>query len=124
MRVRTLATDAGERLIGRMLGAAQALRTALGLGGGITLTAGEIHEAVLDRGTAFPLANGCRRAKGADRIEVEGPTDTDLPALKCLGCATEIVSWCIRVLVPRAAVLERLLERWLLGEGTADAAAA
>ena len=125
VRVRTLTTDAGERLIGRMLGAAQAqaLRLALGLGGGIALTAEEVYEAVLDRGTAFPLANGWRlarrRAMGAARIEVEGPADTDLPALKRLGCTTEIVSWRTRVLVPRAAVLERLLDRWPLGEGGA-----
>ena len=125
VRGRTLTTDAGERLIGRMLGAAQAqaLRLALGLGGGIALTAGEVYEAVLDRGTAFPLANGWRlarrRAMGAARIEVEGSADTDLPALKRLGCTTEIVSWRTRVLVPRAAVLERLLDRWPLGEGAA-----
>ena len=125
VRVRTLATDAGEHLIGRMLGAAQAqaLRLAMGLGGGIALTAEEVYEAVLDRGTAFPLANGWRlarrRAMGAVRIEVEGPADTDLPALKRLGCTTEIVSWRTRVLVPRAAVLERLLDRWPLGEGGA-----
>ena len=129
VRVRTLTTDAGERLIGRMLGAAQAraLRLALGLGGGVALTAEEVYEAVLDRGTAFPLANGWRlarrRAMGADRIEVEGPADTDLPALKRLGCTTEIVSWRTRVFAPRAAVLERLLDRWPLGEGAAAAAA-
>ena len=127
VRVRTLATDAGERLIGRTLGAAQArmLRIALGLGGDAGLTAEEVREAVLERGAAFPLANGWRlarrRAMGADRIEVEGPTDTDLPALKRLGCATEIVSWRTRVFVPRAAVLERLLDRWPLGEAAADA---
>ena len=123
MRVRTLATDAGERLIGRTLGAAQAqaLRLALGLGGGVALTAGEVHEAVLDRGTAFALANGWRlarrRAMGRDRLEVEGPADTDLPALKRLGCTTEIVAWRTRVLVPGAAVLGRLLDRCPLGEG-------
>ena len=127
VRVRTLATDAGERLIGRMLGAAQArmLRIALGLGGDVGLTAEEVCEAVLDRGMAFALANGWRlarrRAMGADRIEVEGPADTDLPALKRLGCTTEIVSWRTRVFAPRAAVLERLLDRWPLGD-TADAA--
>ena len=125
VRVRTLTTDAGERLIGRTLGAAQAqaLRVALGLGGGVTLTAGEVHEAVIGGGTAFPLANGWRlarrRAMGALRVEVEGPADTDLPALKRLGCTTEIVSWRTRVFVPGAAVLERLLERWPLGEGAA-----
>ena len=123
VRVRTLTTDAGERLIGRTLGAAQAqaLRLALGLGGGVALTAGEVHEAVIGGGTAFPLANGWRlarrRAMGALRIEVEGPADTDLPALKRLGCTTEIVAWRTRVFVPGAAVLERLLERWPLGEG-------
>ena len=125
VRVRTLTTDAGERLIGRTLGAAQAqaLRTALGLGGGVALTAGEVHEAVIGGGTAFALANGWRlarrRAMGALRLEVEGPADTDLPALKRLGCTTEIVSWRTRVFVPGAAVLARLLERWPLGEGAA-----
>ena len=123
VRVRTLATDAGERLIGRMLGAAQvrALRLALGLGGGVALTAGEVHEAVIGGGTAFPLTNGWRlarrRAMGAMRVEVEGPADTDLPALKRLGCTTEIVSWRTRVFVPGADTLARLLERWPLGEG-------
>ena len=58
---------------------------------------------------------------GRERIEVEEPADTDLPALKHLGCATEIVSWRTRVFVPGADTLERLLERWPLGEG-ADAA--
>ena len=55
MRVRTLATDAGERLIGRVLGAAQArmLHIALRLGGDVGLTAEEVCEAVLDCGTAF-----------------------------------------------------------------------
>ncbi len=125
VRVRTLTTDAGERLIGRTLGAAQAqaLRLALGLGGGVALTAGEVHEAVIGCGTAFPLANGWRlarrRAMGALRVEVEGPADTDLPALKRLGCTTEIVAWRTRVLVPGADTLARLLERWPLGEGTA-----
>ena len=125
VRVRTLTTDAGERLIGRTLGAAQAqaLRLALGLGGGVALTAGEVHEAVIGGGTAFPLANGWRlarrRAMGALRLEVEGPADTDLPALKRLGCTTEIVSWRTRVFVPGADTLERLLERWPLGEGAA-----
>ena len=53
--MRTLDTDAGERLIGRMLGTAQAraLRIALGLGGDMGLTAEEVCKAVFDCGTAF-----------------------------------------------------------------------
>ena len=82
-----------------------------------------MYEAVLDRGAAFALANGWRlarwRAMGMDRIEVKGPDDTDLPALKRLGCATEIVSWRTRVFAPTAAVLEYLLDRWPLGEAAA-----
>ena len=64
----------------QMLGAAQvrALRIALGRGGDIGLTAEEVYEAVLDRGTAFPLANGWRlarrRAMGMERIKVERTT--------------------------------------------------
>ena len=106
MRVHTLVTDAGERLIGRMLRAAQPrmLRIALGLGGDVGLAAEEVYEAVLDRGMAFALANGWRLARrhatGADRIEVEGPADTDLPTLKRLGYTTEIVSWRNRVFAP------------------------
>ena len=43
------------------------------------------------------LANGWRlgrrRLMGAERTELEGPVDTDLPVLKRLGCVTEIVRW-------------------------------
>ena len=39
------------------------LRIALGLGGNVGLTAEEVCEAVLDRGTSFPLANGWRLAR-------------------------------------------------------------
>ena len=56
---------------------------------------------------------------GAERIEIEGPVDTDLPALKRLGCVTEIVSWRTRVFVPGAPVIERLLDRYPLDAGTA-----
>ena len=51
---------------------------------------------------------------GAERIELEGPVDTDLPALKRLGCVTEIVSWCTRVFAPGAHAIGRLLDRYPL----------
>ena len=37
---------------------------------------------------------------GAGRVEIEGPADNDLAALKRMGCTTEIVSWRTRVFVP------------------------
>ena len=120
LRVRRLRTDDGDALIGRVLNPQQAtaLRTAFGLSGGPALSAAEVHEALTGRGTPFGLANGWRlmrrRLMGADRIEIEGPVDTDLPVLKRLGCVTEIVSWRTRVFAPDADTIGRLLDRYPL----------
>ncbi|MCY3846464.1 MAG: strawberry notch family protein [Acidobacteria bacterium] len=117
MRVRRLTTDEGAALIGRVLDAEQvrAVRQAFGLGGGFDMTGEEAFEAVLSRGAAIPLANGWRVARrrlmGADRVEIEGPADTHLPALKRLGCTVEIVSYRARVFAPNADTLGRVLER-------------
>ena len=51
---------------------------------------------------------------GADRIEIEGPADTDLPALRRMGCTVEIVSFRARIFAPRADAVERILDRWPL----------
>ena len=120
LRVRRLRTDGGDALIGRVLNPEQAaaMRRAFGLGGGVRLSAAEVHQALTGRGTAFNLANGWRlircRQMGADRIEVVGAVDTDLPALKRLGCVTEVVSWRTRVFVPGADTVGRLLDRYPL----------
>ena len=125
MRVRRLTTDEGEAMIGRVLGPAEALdfRAALGLAGGSGLTPAELHEEVMARGTAFPLANGWRIARrrlaGADRIEIEGPADGQIDTLKRLGCVTEIVSYRTRVFVPAETVLSRVVERWPVGQAAA-----
>ena len=120
MRVRRLATDTGEALIGRVLDAEQvaAVRTAFGLDGALAMTGSEAFEAVMGRGSALALANGWRLARrrimGADRIEIEGPADTDTALLKRIGCTVEIVSWRARAFAPGADVLDRVLERWPL----------
>ena len=49
---------------------------------------------------------------GAERVEIEGPADSDIATLKRMGCTVEIVSWRTRVFVPSETVLERVLERW------------
>ena len=72
----------------------------------------------MGRGSALALANGWRLARrrimGADRIEIEGPADTDTALLKRIGCTVEIVSWPARAFAPGAEVLDRVLERWPL----------
>ena len=120
MRVRRLTADDGESLIGRVLDAEQvsAARTAFGLDGGFAMTGPEAFEAVMGRGTALILANGWRLARrrimGADRVELEGPADTDTAMLRRIGCTVEIVSYRARAFAPGAEVLMRILERWPL----------
>ncbi len=120
MRVRRLTSDDGISLIGRVLDAeqVQAVRAGFGLDGGPAMTAPEAFAAVMDRGNALALANGWRLARrrlmGANRVEIEGPADTDLPALRRMGCTVEIVSFRARIFAPGADTLERLLDRWPL----------
>ena len=120
MRVRRLTSDDGISLIGRVLDAEQvaAVRTSFGLDGGPAMTGAQAFEAVMERGNALALANGWRLARrrlmGANRVEIQGPADTDLPALKRMGCSVEIVSWRTRVFVPNADAIERIIERWPL----------
>ena len=118
MRVRRLTADDGQALIGRTVTAEQAVafRAACGLGGGLGMTPDELDAAIIVRGESFPLVNGWKLARRSisyiDRIEVEGPTDADLPALKRLGCVTEVLAWKTRTFVPGTDVLERLIERY------------
>ena len=120
MRVRRLTSDDGLALIGRVLDAEQvrAVRAAFGLDGGPAMKGAEAFVAVMERGNALALANGWRLARrrlmGANRVEIEGPADTDMAVLKRMGCATEIVSWRTRVFAPSVAVTERIIERWPL----------
>ena len=120
MRVRRLTSDDGISLIGRVLDAEQvrAVRAGFGLDGGPAMTGKEAFEAVMGRGNALSLANGWRLARrrlmGADRVEIEGPADTDMDALKRMGCTVEIVSFRARIFAPNAGALERILDRWPL----------
>ncbi len=118
MRVRRLRTDDGEALIGRVLdvGQVRAVRAAFGLAGGPVMTGAEAFDEVMARGAALALANGWRLARrrimGADRVEIEGPTDSDTEVLKRMGCIVEIISWRTRIFAPGPDILERVLQRW------------
>ncbi len=120
MRVRRLTSDDGISLIGRVLDAEQvrAVRAGFGLDGGPAMTGAEAFAAVMERGNALALANGWRLARrrlmGRNRIELEGPADTDLPALRRMGCTVEIVSFRARIFAPNAGAMERILDRWPL----------
>ena len=120
MRVRRLTSDDGISLIGRVLDAEQvgAVRVAFGLDGGPAMTGSEALAAVMERGSALALANGWRLARrrlmGGNRVEIEGPADIDLPALRRMGCTVEIISWRTRVFAHGAETIERILERWPL----------
>ncbi len=120
MRVRRLTSDDGISLIGRVLDAEQvrAVRAGFGLDGGPAMTGKEAFEAVMERGNALSLANGWRLARrrlmGADRVEIEGPADTDMDALKRMGCTVEIVSFRARIFAPNAGAMDRILDRWPL----------
>ena len=120
MRVRRLQTDDGEALIGRVLDSEQvrAVRSAFGLAGGPVMTGTEAFEAVIGRGVALALANGWRLARrrimGVDRVEIEGPVDSDTTLLKRMGCTVEIISWRTRIFAPGPDLLERVIERWPL----------
>ena len=127
MRVRRLTTDDGAALIGRLLNAADAAdtRAAFGLEHDGPLRPSELHAAILTAGAAFALANGWRLARrriaALERIELEGPDETHLAALKRLGCTTEIITYRTRVFVPTEAVLARFIAHWPLAPAT-DAA--
>ena len=117
LRIRRLATNDGERLIGRVLEPEEALRLRrmADASVGFDLSAQDIVRAVLDRRARFALANGWelvrRLVLGRARLEIRGPGPRDLESLKRLGCETEIVSWQTVLFADEPHVLERILAR-------------
>ena len=109
MRVYRLQTQEGERVIGRLVTRDQLMRLcgALGVDSEIEMSAADVLEAVMDRGTRVHLAGGLSlrrsRVMHANRMEVTGFGPNDLPALKAIGCFTEIISWKTRAFVPLEA---------------------
>ncbi len=118
MRVYRLQTDEGERVIGRLVTQEQLMRLCgdLGVDSGIEMSAADVSQAVMLRGTRLHLAGGlslCRsRVMGTNRLELTGFGPSSLPALKAIGCFTEIISWKTRAFVPtdNDEVLQKLLQ--------------
>ncbi|MCY3761191.1 MAG: strawberry notch family protein [Gemmatimonadetes bacterium] len=120
MRIRKITTDDGESLIGRLVDPDQlrTVRRSFGLDDGPPITGSEAFEALMQRGASFKFTNGWRlsrrRVMGANRIEITGPADTDISALRHIGCTIEIVQFRARVFVSDAELLQRVVTRWPL----------
>ncbi len=117
LRIRRLATDDGERLIGRVLEPEEALRLRRQADDSVAfeLDTEDIVRAVRERHARFALANGWeivrRLVLGRARVEIRGPDHRDIAGLKRLGAETEIVSWQTVVFADEPRVLARVLER-------------
>jgi protein strawberry notch len=117
VRVYRLETDAGERIIGRLVSpawVAQAMESEAP-----TLAPDEAFAAVLDGRTVLQLQDELtlRRARvmGEFRIELSDFTDGMVDRLKAIGLVSEIISWKLRLFVPVGtsgpSILARLMER-------------
>jgi predicted RNA methylase len=117
MRVYRLQTDAGERVIGRLVSpawVAQAISA-----DGVSITPAGAWSAVLDGRTILELQDGLslRRARVMSlfRVELCGFTDGMVARLKAMGLISEIIAWKLRLFVPTGAegpaILAGLMER-------------
>ncbi|KAF0097326.1 MAG: putative methylase/helicase [Rhodospirillaceae bacterium] len=117
MRVYRLQTDAGERVIGRLVSPAwmaQAVST-----DSVNIAPSEAWTGVLDGRTILELQDGLslRRARvmSLHRVELVGFTDGMVDRLKAMGLISEIIAWKLRLFVPTGAsgpeILTGLMER-------------
>jgi len=117
-RVYRLQTDAGERVIGRLVSPAWVAQAVCA--DGVSLAPADAWTAVLDGRTILELQDGLslRRAKvmGLFRVELFGFTDGMVDRLKAMGLMSEIIAWKLRLFVPTGAngpeILAALMERY------------
>ena len=119
-RVYRLQTDAGERIVGRMVSAtwaAVALET-----DAANLSSDDAFTALMAGKTVLDLSEGLQlrrvRVMGANRIELTGFTDAMRERLSAYGLFHEIISWKLRMFIPTdatgAAILAKVMERYPL----------
>ena len=84
MRVRRLATDAGESLLGRVLTPEQAhaFRDAFGLADGPVMSPAEMHEAILIRGASSHEGSGGTLRRVAERHHASAQQPDDRAGLR------------------------------------------
>jgi hypothetical protein len=118
MRVYRLQTDAGERVIGRLVSPAWVAQAVSA--DGVSIAPADAWSAVLDGRTILELQDGLslRRARvmGLFRVELCGFTDGMVDRLKATGLISEIIAWKLRLFVPTGAnglaILAGLTERY------------
>jgi predicted RNA methylase len=118
MRVYRLQTDAGERVIGRLVSPAWVAQAVSAEG--VSITPADAWSAVLNGHTILELQDGLslRRAKvmGSFRVELCGFTEGMVDRLKAVGLISEIVTWKLRLFVPTGiggpTILAELMERY------------
>jgi hypothetical protein len=102
MRVYRLQTDAGERVIGRLVSPAWVAQAVTAEG--VSLAPTDAWSALLDGRTVLELQDGLslRRAKvmGLFRVELCGFTEGMVGRLKAMGLFSEIITWKLRLFVP------------------------
>jgi hypothetical protein len=118
MRVYRLQTDAGERVIGRLVTPAWVAQAVSAEG--VSITPADAWAALLDGRTILELEDGLslRRAKvmGMFRVELCGYTEGMVDRLRAMGLISEIITWKLRLFVPTSdagpAILADLMERY------------
>jgi predicted RNA methylase len=117
MRVYRLQTDAGERVIGRLVSPAWVAQ-AVGADG-VSIAPPDAWTAVLDGRTILELQDGLSlrraRAMGLFRVELCGFSDGMVDRLKAMGLISEIITWKLRLFVPTSTdgpeIFAGLMER-------------
>jgi hypothetical protein len=118
MRVYRLQTDAGERIIGRLVSPAWMAQAVSAEG--VSITPADAWSAIFDGRTILELQDGLslRRTKvmGSFRVELCGFTEGMVDRLKAMGLISEIITWKLRLFVPTGttgpAILAELMERY------------
>jgi len=119
-RVYRLQTDAGERVIGRLVSLTWVVQATDSSASSIAPA--DAWTAVLDGRSFLTLQDGLhiRRARvmGEHRVELYDFTDGMVDRLKALGLMSEIISWKLRLFIPTGAsgpnILAKLMERYPL----------
>ncbi|WP_297777462.1 hypothetical protein [uncultured Roseovarius sp.] len=93
------------------------------------MTSDEVFAAVMEVRTTLSLLGGYQLRRslvmGQPRLELIGASGAALPALKALGCLTEVILWKTRVFIPVDGIdaLARVLAEHSVGATAADVAA-